>query len=101
MPEQMQISTKRDTIFKTLKIGNTQKPKLYTTPTYNSDVNYQNPIGSHSQNQPGHKYSTRQKIRWLRMGKQFDPRNMFQIRKAIYLELKIWLIIKLWKYYYY
>ena len=61
IPEQVQINTKQDTVFKTLNIWNAQnKTKLYTTPIHNNtSVNNRRPTGSHSNNQPGHKYSTR------------------------------------------
>ena len=82
IPEHIRINTKHDNIFKTPNIGNTQKTKLYTTQIHNNtNINNQKRTGIHSNNQPGYKCSTRQKLSWLRMGKLFDARNMFQGRK--------------------
>ena len=47
IPEQIQINTKHDTIFKALNIENTQKTNTYTTITHNkTNLKYQKPTGS-------------------------------------------------------
>ena len=51
VPEQIEINTKHDTIFKALNIENTQNTNTYTTITHNNtNLKYQKPTGSHNNN---------------------------------------------------
>ena len=63
IPEQIQINTKQDTIFKALNIENTQNSNTYTTITHkNTTLRYQKPTGNHNGDRPTHRYFTRRRI---------------------------------------
>ena len=64
IPEQIQINTKHDTIFKAVNIENTQNTNTYTTVTHNNTtLKYQRPTNNlNSIQHPTHKYFTRNKM---------------------------------------
>ena len=74
IPEQIQINTKHDTIFKALNIKNTQKSNTYTSITHNkTNWKYQKATGSHNNSQPTHMYFTRHKNRKAEDGYKMVP----------------------------